>query len=263
MLRIQTFGQFKLSLFYDDELGQKLEKIISDQSFPNSASLQAFKILLIEHHNTVSTDQLIEYIWPNSYSEFHQKMLQNAVSAIRKTFYKNGILSRQADFLVKTESGYTLNLGKRGIDYIADVEEFLLLIKKAKEAEKEGLAKMCAMLYQDAIDLYQGDFLENDRFEIWVAFTQGNLKDHYLQALLYLAEYNFQNNQLAQTENFCNRILTLDPISETAYEILIKTCRKRKLLSKAHKVFRRCKKAYRKELNTFPPLHIERLIKEF
>ncbi len=263
MLRIQTFGQFKLSLFYDDELGQKREKIISDQSFPNSASLQAFKILLIEHHNTVSTDQLIEYIWPNSYSEFHQKMLQNAISAIRKTFYKNGILSRQADFLVKTESGYTLNLGKRGIDYIADVEEFLLLIKKAKEVEKEGLAKMCAMLYQDAIELYQGDFLENDRFEIWVAFTQGNLKDHYLQALLYLAEYNFQNNQLAQTENFCNRILTLDPISETAYEILIKTCRKRKLLSKAHKVFRRCKKAYRKELNTFPPLHIERLIKNF
>jgi len=263
LLNIQTFGLFKIWLQNLEIASSKSNTPITEKEFPNSASIQAFKILLINHHNPVSTDILIENIWPNSVSEYHQKMLQNAISAIRKTFYKNGLIERNAPFIIKSEYGYRLNLGKHGVDYFCDFEEFNFLFKQAKIAESQDDSQKAAKFYQLTIDLYKGDFLEADRFEIWSAYTQESLKDMYLQALIYLAEFHYQKHHLAKTETFCNKILDIDPIAETAYEILIKICRERKLLSKAHKVFKRCKKAFRKELNTFPPLHIERMVKNF
>jgi len=263
LLHIQTFGLFKIWQQNLETTSSKSTTPLTEKDFPNSASIQAFKILLINHHNPVSTDILIENIWPNSVSEYHHKMLQNAISAIRKTFYKKGLIERNAPFIIKSEYGYRLNLGKHGVDYFCDFEEFDFLFKQAKDSESQGDSQRTAMFYQQTIDLYKGDFLEADRFEIWSAYTQESLKDMYLQALIYLAGYHYQKHHLAKTEAFCNKILDIDPIAETAYELLIKICRERKLLSKAHKVFKRCKKAFRKELNTFPPLHIERMVKNF
>lgn len=263
LLHIQTFGEFKLwRVKPEDSSGYSLNNI-TEKNFPNTASIQAFKILLIHHHEPVNTDTLIEYIWPNSVSEYHPKMLQNAISAIRKTLYNNGLVERNTQFIIKSEYGYRLNLGTHGVDYFCDMEEFNLLIKQASLADSQNSFIYTSKLYQQAVDLYLGDFLEADRFEIWSAYTQESLKDQYLQALIYLAEYHYQKHHLAKTEAFCNKILDIDPIAETAYELLIKICRERKLLSKAHKVFKRCKKAFRKELNTFPPLHIERMVKHF
>jgi|GEM_PF-3425948 len=263
LLHIQTFGEFKLwRVKPEDTSGDSLNNI-TEKHFPNTASIQAFKILLIHHHEPVNTDTLIEYIWPNSVSEYHPKMLQNAISAIRKTLHNNGLVERNIPFIVKSEYGYRLNLGTHGMDYFCDIEEFNFLFKQAKIAESQDDSQKAAKFYQQTIDLYKGDFLEADRFEIWSAYTQESLKDMYLQALIYLAEYHYQKHHLAKTETFCNKILDIDPIAETAYELLIKICRERKLLSKAHKVFKRCKKAFRKELNTFPPLHIERMVKHF
>ncbi len=262
-LYIQTFGQLNISVVNANGNNVRPQKSITDQDFPNTASLQAFKILLLHHHQPVFPDTLIEYIWPKSYSRYHQKMLQNAISGIRKTFYKHQLLEPNQSFLTKHDEGYKLNLGTHGVNYVHDMEEFETLLNQASLAEQKGLNKSAAEKYEHALELYRGDLLYNDRYEVWAAYYQETLKDHYIQALLFLAEYYYEAQITPKAEALCQKILSVDPISETAYELLIKSCKRRNLFSKAQKIFKSCKKAFRKELNTFPPLHIERLIKEF
>ncbi len=262
-LHIQTFGQLNISVVNVNGNNARPQKSITEQDFPNTASLQAFKILLLHHHQPVLPDTLIEYIWPKSYSRHHHKMLQNAVSGIRKTFYKYQLLEPNQSFLTKHDEGYKLNLGKHGVNYVHDMEEFKTLLNQARLSEQKGLNKTAAEKYENAIALYRGDLLYNDRYEVWAAYYQETLKDQYVQALLFLAEYYYEAQITSKAEALCQKILAVDPISETAYELLIKSCKRRNLFSKAQKIFKSCKKAFRKELNTFPPLHIERLIKEF
>ncbi|NTW49062.1 MAG: hypothetical protein HGB19_04880 [Chlorobiales bacterium] len=262
LIRIQTFGGLKIYL--DDAEGHKpkteSDPVLTDAMLSTSALKATFKILLINHQKPVSPDELFEHVWPNSSSKYHIHMLRNAISRIRKTFVAAGLIEREKELISKTEAGYSLNFGVHGIDYFFDIEEFDYQIHQAHRAYESDLPKKAASHYQKAISLYKGDFLVDDRFEAWVANRQESLKDTYLEALLFLANYSFIHKRTGEVIAFCEQLLKLNPISEEAYELLIKIHLNRGIYSEARKVFERCRKAFRKELNTFAPLRIERLL---
>lgn len=264
LIRIQTFGGLKI--YSDETEGHKpnieSQPVLTDENLSTSALKATFKILLINHQKPVSTDELFEYVWPNSSSKYHIHMLRNAISRIRKTFITAGLIDREKELISKTESGYILNLGVHGIDYFYDVEEFDYQIHQAQRAYESDLPKKAADHYQKAISIYKGDFLVDDRYEAWVANRQESLKDTYLEALLFLAKFSFSNKRDGEVINVCEQLLKLNPISEEAYEMIIKVHLNRGIYSEARKTFDRCKKAFRKELNTFPPLRIERLVSD-
>ena len=87
--------------------------------------------------------------------------------------------------------------------------------------ERSGSLAEAISFYQQAVQLYRGDFLEEDLFEEWTLALREELRDTYLTALDKLSHYWFQAGQLERAVEGWKRIIATDAWREDAYRHLM------------------------------------------
>ena len=100
-----------------------------------------------------------------------------------------------------------------------DVEEFESIVKKAQvdslpESER-------ATLWRSAIDLAQGDFLE-DLFMDWSDERRAQLQETLIMAMREVAHWDFSQNRFEDARTLYERILLIDPYQDQIHLDLMK-----------------------------------------
>jgi DNA-binding SARP family transcriptional activator len=110
---------------------------------PKQRALLAY--LLLRANQSVSTDELVDSLWPNQDAESARQALRVAVSRLRSSL--NGEAS-----LATRPAGYELLVAENQVD----LHRFRALVGDAERAFATGEMEVAAVRYADALRLWRG-----------------------------------------------------------------------------------------------------------
>jgi two-component SAPR family response regulator len=129
-----------------------------------------------------------------------------ALSRLRNALRQGNESSR----IIFVESGeYWLDLS----DFSIDLFEYENRLSNAQAAASEDLK---AQFYEQAIQLYHGDYLNNLYYD-WLFTERQRLTQAHISALFSLANYHFAHNRYTISLELLNRILRMDNLNEEVY----------------------------------------------
>jgi adenylate cyclase len=184
-----------------------------------------------------SREKLADLFWGNSAEEQARANLRQALSSIRKALDGNG-----AAYLVT--DGDQISLAGGDIDL--DVASFESL---AAEATGDSL-KRAAVLYKG--DLLDGFSLKEDSFEAWARAERERLRRLASDALTKLITHCDEVGDTERCVETAARLLTLDPLRETAHRIMMRAYAAQGRQTSALKQFETCRDILKRELGVEP-----------
>jgi len=243
-IKVTTFGRFSVTID-----GREL----SSDDWQRKKARDIFKILLINHRKSVTIDELIDFLWPDSASKNLIPTLWNSVSYIRKALEPDIRPHTPSSFIKIMDKSYMLDLGSGvSIDFV----EFKTLLAKL-HGEKNELARINCM--EQTTALYTGDFLKEDAYEEWASYERESLKEQYLETLIALGNYYLDTGKLPEAITSARKAIDTDRVYEEAYELLFTALADNNQSSELAKAWKACQAAYKKELGSQPPKFLEKL----
>lgn len=198
-LRIKAFGQAQVWLH-----GEEITKKQWD-----SATTKELFFYLLAHPDGVRKDKILEVFWPEATpakasSAFHSTnyRLRRALNDQTCILYKNGV------YMINPE-----------LTYWYDVEAFQELIAQAESA---GSADERTAIYQEAVVLYKGDYLE-EFYSDWHYFQREKLQREYFDALTHLADYYRAHDRPEEALSLYDLIVSADPYQEEIHRDIMRT----------------------------------------
>ncbi len=242
---VTTFGRFSVTID-----GREL----SAEDWQRKKARDIFKILLINHRRSVTIDELIDFLWPDSASKNLIPTLWNSVSYIRKALEPDIKPHTPSSYIKIMDKAYMLDLGT---DVSIDYWEFKNLLAKIHKQQNEASR---VELIEQAIALYKGDFLKEDAFEEWASYERESLKEQYLETLISLGNHLHDAGKLPEAISIARKALETDRVYEEGYELLFTALAENNQASELSKAWKTCQSAYKKELGTMPPKFLEKLV---
>lgn len=109
--------------------------------------------------------------------------------------------------LILVETGeYRLDVARFSID----VDEFDSALAKARAASDDEIT---AHFYEQAIDLYRGEYLQNLYYD-WLFPERRRLTQAYLNTLRALADFHYTHNRFTRSQELIERALRVDGLQE-------------------------------------------------
>lgn len=225
-------------------------------NWPSCKGKSIFKYLVTHTGQPVAKEILMDLFWPNASPESARRNLNWSIHSMRQALQKN-----QPDFsqvLFQAEC-YLLN---PDLQIWVDVDEFKAHIRKAQMLE-EGLETVLALReYQAAEVLYQGEFLEEDRYEDWIFPIRQSMQNDYLNLLDRLSFDYYSKKKYNECVNLCNKMLATDPCREEAHLRLMQCYYQQGYPYLAIRQYHLCVEKLKTELDVAPSQKITTLFDE-
>ncbi len=202
LFRIQMFGPIRV--FHG---GQEINT--AQWRTVKSRHLLAY---LAHQDKPVSTDQIIEDLWP--YVE-----PDKAIALFHTTLYYLRRLLQQfttEEMIIRGSKRYQLRPGSVFIDRF----EFE---KNARLALEKEMSTELAEQLESTILLYRGDYLEDLDYQ-WIAPVQERLRNLNMELRQKLAIFYLQNKMPAKALLHLQQLMALNPYSETTLKLLLTAC---------------------------------------
>jgi len=103
-----------------------------------------------------------------------------------------------------------------------DFEQFVQRYEAGQRLERRGKLAEALSEYETAECLYQGDFLEEDRYEDWPIPQRERLRDSYLMILDRLSRYYLEEKKYGTCIQLCQKILVKDECREDIHRRLMR-----------------------------------------
>ena len=195
------------------------EREITPNTWRNRKAQLVFEYLLTrEPGHLVPTDALMEAFWPEEDPALSIQCLRAATSVLRRTLEPDLPCRMPSAYLSSNDGRYALTLGKDGF---FDVAEFARNFYIATELDHAGDGAGAASAYRTAINLYRGDFLEDEPYAEWALRRRERLRERFARALIRVCEFQLANGDVAEATDLAVRTLETDPAHEPAYRLII------------------------------------------
>lgn len=196
VIKIKALGKFSLSdgvnLLNDDVLrSDMLKKLLI--------------YILIHRERLVHTQELLDVLWAENEPENPMGALKNLMYRLRntlKTFFGD------FQFILTGSGAYRWN---PQIEVVLDIEEFEHYIKSARQEKNPFLAME---QYENALQLYDGDFLDNALTEHWAVIMVTHYHSLFLSSTKELADLYMHMGQYRDMERICMQGLRFDHTDE-------------------------------------------------
>ena len=175
LLRVYMLGGFRLLRGADD---------LHPERWELQKAAAVFKYLVHEDGRWVPTDVLLELFWPDTDPDRARSALRTTVYTLRRTLEPELERYGRSSFVEASRGRYRFRAES---PHWWDVKAFQQLIASGRQAWSQGQTDVAAELLEQALDLYGGDFLPEDRYEEWTALPRERLRHVYLEAVLELA----------------------------------------------------------------------------
>ncbi len=250
-LRIQLFGTFQL--WRDGEL-------LPPQAWKRRKTQTLLKILLLERGQTFTQDQLVEWLFPDAHPFKALQNLHGRISELRKLLESDLMKGTDSMFILSPSKGhYQFN---PQIECKIDTEIFQTKFKQGNTYLDEQDLIKASKYFQQAIDVYQGDYLQEDRYEDWAIFHHQQWQQRYLDALIKLAECQMAQSQYQQAIALIDRGMKIDVSREQLYRTLMQCYAHLGELGEVGKVYQRCVQVLQDELQVQPARQTEQLYQQ-
>ena len=217
--------------------------------------------LAVERHRSHGRSALAALFWPDAAECDARKSLRNALATLRQII---GDTTAEPPFLLITRDTVQFN---PAADVRLDVTMFDALLCSLRQHHPAPgiLCAACANRYQQAIELYRGDFLDQIvvpdslAWDEWVVFLRERLHRQMLDALAQLVAYHEHQGAGDTTRRYAWRALALEPWNEEMHRCLMQVQARDGQRGAALAQYERCRHILVKELGVEPAAETTRL----
>lgn len=246
-LSILSFGAFEVHLD-----GVPVSGIESDKT-------RALLVYLAVHADRMHRrDTLAALLWPESSAASARQNLRQALYNLREAL---GDQRAAQPFLIADRQSVRFNPAS---NYWLDASMVQALISEPPEGS-QLTADACIMRWEQAVQLYQGQFLDGftladaEPFEEWRMFRQEELHRRLMSALTQLATRYEAGRHYAQAQRCLQRQLELEPWCEETHRALMRVLSKAGHRASALQQFASCRWILDRELGVEPAIETQTL----
>ena len=233
-LRIHLLGSFEI---YREGL------LLTNQDWRSQQTRTICKILLARRRQVVTSDQIIEILWPDDLPESARHRLYVRISQLRSAL-------RSGKFLLQTvDGGYIFNPDET---CWLDVEAFQSWIAEGFHYQEAGQQPQAIHAYEQARQLYRGDFFAEDLYTDWTFAGREFYREQLLTLLIELSECYAQQGRYRLAIARAQDALARDPLRETIYVRLMLYHYYTGERAQALRIFDRCCEELADELTVAP-----------
>jgi TolB-like protein/Flp pilus assembly protein TadD/DNA-binding winged helix-turn-helix (wHTH) protein len=208
-LEIKLFGRFEVL---------RNGKPIPEEAWGRRKTKTLLKILLTDPGQVFTNDQLIEFLFEGENVQGALENLYGRISQLRRALepeLKRGVDSA---FILRHGQTYCFNPDSSTQIDVVDFQQGLQSALESADAQEWiGAVEQ----FGDALALYRGEFLAEDRYEEWAEARRGELRDMHLRGLTRLADCYEHLGRLRQAISCCQRILGIEPYRESVIRQLM------------------------------------------
>jgi DNA-binding SARP family transcriptional activator len=238
-IRIETLGRFNILCG---------RKVLDGKIFEGARPLLLLKSIVLHGSRDIPKEILMDDLWPEADTVSGEKNFKINLHRLRKAMEPE----------MKKEFGYSYIIQKAGLISLdpvlvtLDVDEFLSLSIRAEENEKNSDFDTALELYDKAVELYKGDYFAEEPYLEWILRKRDLLRAKYIELLEKKARLHEELDQIQKAVETWQRILDVEPYSETAYQNLMILYADSGRKNKAKEVFEECLLVFKNELGTEP-----------
>jgi DNA-binding SARP family transcriptional activator len=221
---------------------------VPDREWKSRPAKALVKLLAANDGRKVPRDVVLETLWPGADPDSSRQTLAGMLHRVRKLLAPGSAANRDGLYIL--QEGDLLTLDRDAV--WTDIGQFLSHLETAGRLKAGGAPEKVVAEYEKAIELYQGDFLPEDRYEDWVSGVQGNVRGAYLKALEDAGDICDGAGEKNRAALFFEKLFLEDPCSEKACRWLMAWYLSTGRRGEALRVYERCQRALSKELDVEP-----------
>jgi len=206
------------------------------------------KAIVTHGARRVPKDQLIEALWPEAEPRSGENNFKITLYRLRKALEPEMDNSFGSSY-IHLRSGL-INLDEDLCR--TDLDEFLSFYRRGEESERKGNVEAALILYNNAIDIYKGDFLPEELYTSWIDLKREELRRLYISLLNKTADIQEKRGTSRAAIDCYKKIIEIDPLSEQAYQKLMILYSNKRMKTEVIRIYKECQKALREELDTSP-----------
>lgn len=207
------------------------------------------KILAANRWKRLPKDLLIEMIWPESDPDAAAISLRVAAHTLRNALGRDKESRDPGRWVIADNGTYHLN---PDADIWIDIERFRAHCNQGRKFLAAGAKTGARLEFDEAEELYVGDYLEEDTYEDWTVVRREELRDLYLDTVGRLASLALAEEIHADVIRYCHKIVLADPCREDAYQMLMRSHGALNQLARAGSWYAVCRSALQREIGALP-----------
>lgn len=238
-LRIQTLGGFRL--WRDGAL-------IEAAAWGREKALHLFQFFVTTRRYAAALhkEQIIDRLWPELDAEEGDRDFKVALNTVYKVLEPERPPRSESRFIQRQGLVYSLNLEEVWID----ADAFEQWVARGNQALPQHNETAIAA-YQQALALYQGDFLPERRYEDWSSAERERLHLLALGTMTTLAGLIVEQSPL-ESIRLTQHVLAVDPVWEDAYRVQMLAHLAQGNRPLALRTYQRCVEMLQQELGVDP-----------
>ena len=189
MLTVNTLGKFQMT----DGL-----TVADDEQLRSPMLSKLLMYMLLYREKTLTTDDISTAIWQDEEIDNPAGALKNLMYRLRKTLTS---FFGEEEFILTNRGSYRWN---PDVKVILDIEKFEKLINEAKA---ENVYEDAIIKYEQAISIYQGDFLPQLLDMHWILTLNTYYHSLFLSCAKGLADLYAKTEQYEKLDKLCSNAL--------------------------------------------------------
>ena len=212
------------------------------ENWPSKKGKSIFAYLLLHHKKKIFRDVLMDLTWRKSDPDSARNCLNVTIHGLRRELQN---IDPETEYILFKDECYYFN---PEVEIRIDVDAFRSIWRKAQSIEHMQNLPAAISEYERAASIYRGDFLENELYDGWSSLDQENLKEVYLVILDKISENFMFHQNHRKAIRVCEKILEKDNCWEDIYRRLIVCYYRVGQRDKSLKLFRKCTRVLKDEL---------------
>lgn len=238
-LRVQVLGSF--------QLWRGPEEVLPGD-WQRDKARQLFQLLLTWRETLLDRERVCEDLWPGANLDSANRNFKVALNALYQALEPEREAGAPSAYIIRDGSLYGL---RPGADVWIDCVQFERAIAQGN-AEYHRMPAQSIPHYEQALALYQGDYLAEFSYEEWSGEKRRQLREYYLQAADRLARIFVDLERWEEAVEVCQAILSRESTWEQAYRLMMISYDRLGNRPQALKTYQRAVDVLRTEVDTEP-----------